>query len=114
DILLEIEKRLKNFPIVLHGASSISQEAVKKINQYGGKMESAVGIDPKQVSEASKTSVCKVNIDSDSRVTMTAGIREALSKNPENFDPRGYMGFAREELIKMYKKKNIEVLGCGK
>ena len=114
DILREIEKKLKNFPIVMHGSSSIPKEAVNKINKYGGKMEHAVGIDPKQLCEAVKTPVCKVNIDSDSRMTMTAGIRESLAKNPENFDPRGYMGFAREALVEMYKKKNIEVLGCGK
>ena len=114
DILRAIEKKLKNFPIVLHGSSSIPQGAIKKINQYGGKMPDAIGIDPKQVREAAKTPVCKVNIDSDSRVTLTASVRESFAKHPEAFDPRFYLGKAREELIKMYMKKNIEVLGCGK
>lgn len=114
DILRAIEKKLKNFPIVLHGASSIPGEAVNKINQYGGKMPDAIGIDPKQVREAAKTPVCKVNIDSDSRVTMTASIRESFVKSPEAFDPRFYLGLAREELVKMYMKKNLDVLGCGR
>ena len=114
DILRAVEKRLKNFPIVLHGSSSIHQDAIKKINQYGGKMPDAIGIDAKQVREASKTPVCKVNIDSDSRVTMSASIRESFVKSPEVFDPRAYLGIAREDLLKMYMKKNIEVLGCGR
>ncbi|HAO52846.1 TPA: fructose-bisphosphate aldolase [Candidatus Magasanikbacteria bacterium] len=114
DILKAIEKRLKNFPIVLHGASSIPQEALEKINKYGGKMESAIGIDPKQVRAAAKTAVCKVNIDSDSRITMTASLREVLSQSPEIFDPRTYLAKVREDLMKMYMKKNVEVLGCGK
>lgn len=113
DILREVEKRLKNFPIVLHGSSSIPQEAIKKINQYGGKMDSAVGIDSRQVREASKTPVCKVNIDSDSRVTMTASVRESFAKNPGDFDPRTYLGQAREDLKSMYISKNVDVLGCG-
>jgi len=98
----------------LHGSSSIPQDAIKKINQYGGKMPDAIGIDAKQVREASKTPVCKVNIDSDTRVTMSASIRESFVKSPEVFDPRAYLGIAREDLLKMYMKKNIEVLGCGR
>jgi len=113
DILRAVEKKLKNFPIVLHGSSSIPQDAIKKINQYGGKMPDAIGIDKRQVREAAKTPVCKVNIDSDSRVTMTASIRETFAKSPEAFDPRFYLGKVREDLVKMYVKKNIEVLGCG-
>lgn len=114
DILKSIEKKLKNFPIVLHGASSIPVESLDKINKNGGKISNAVGIDPKQVRVAAKTAVCKVNIDSDSRVTTTASIRESFVKSPEVFDPRFYLGQAREDLLNMYVKKNVEVLGCGR
>ncbi|MCX8057906.1 MAG: class II fructose-1,6-bisphosphate aldolase [Spirochaetes bacterium] len=113
DILHEIEKRIPGFPIVLHGASSVLQDYVEMINKYGGKMEGAVGIPEEQLREAAKSAVCKINIDSDGRLVMTAKIREALAKDPSNFDPRKYLQPARDELIKMYKQKNINVLGSA-
>lgn len=113
DILHEIEKRIPGFPIVLHGASSVLQEYVEMINKYGGKMEGAVGIPEEQLREAARSAVCKINIDSDGRLVMTAKIREALAKDPANFDPRKYLQPARDELVKMYKDKNINVLGSA-
>ena len=113
DILKEIERRIPGFPIVLHGSSSVLQEYVAIINQYGGKMEGAVGVPEDQLREATKSAVCKINIDSDGRLVMTAMVRKALYENPENFDPRKYLGPAREELVKMYARKNREVLGSA-
>jgi fructose-bisphosphate aldolase class II len=113
DILQEIERRIPGFPIVLHGASSILQEYVKIINTYGGKMEGAVGVAEEQLRKAAKSAVCKINIDSDGRLVMTAIIRKMLAENPAEFDPRKYLGPAREELIKMYEAKNKEVLGSA-
>ena len=113
DILEEIERRIPGFPIVLHGASSVLQEYVALINKYGGKMEGAVGVPEDQLRKAAKSAVCKINIDSDGRLAMTAMVRKELYEHPENFDPRKYLGPAREELIKMYKHKNENVLGSA-
>ncbi len=111
DILKEIEKRIPGFPIVLHGSSSVPQDLVKKINQFGGKLADAVGISETQLREASKSAVCKINIDSDGRLAMTAAIREVLATKPEEFDPRKYLGPARDALKVMYMHKNANVLG---
>lgn len=113
DILEEIEKRIPGFPIVLHGASSVLQDYVEIINQYGGKLENAVGVPEDQLRRAAKSAVCKINIDSDGRLVMTAIIRKILAEKPQEFDPRKYLGPARAELIKMYKEKNINVLGSA-
>ncbi|MBP6430082.1 MAG: class II fructose-1,6-bisphosphate aldolase, partial [Bacteroidales bacterium] len=96
DILEEIEKRIPGFPIVLHGSSSVPQDLVTTINQYGGGIKDAVGIPEEQLRKAAKSAVCKVNIDSDGRLAMTAAVREVLAKNPAEFDPRKYLGPARE------------------
>ena len=111
DVLHEIEKKLPGFPIVLHGSSSVPQEEVDTINKYGGKLPDAVGIPEEQLREASKSAVCKINIDSDSRLAMTAAIRKYFAENPSHFDPRQYLGPARENMKKMYIHKIVEVLG---
>ncbi len=113
DILKEIEKRIPGFPIVLHGASSVVQEYVQLINQYGGKMDGAVGVPEAQLRQAAASAVCKINIDSDGRLAVTAKVREFLAKNPGEFDPRKYLGAARKELIALIKHKNQEVLGSA-
>ncbi|AHF96460.1 MAG: class II fructose-bisphosphate aldolase [Desulfurella sp.] len=113
DILEEIEKRIPGFPIVLHGASSVLKEYVDMINAYGGKLEDAIGVSEDQLRKAAKSAVCKINIDTDGRLVMTAKIREFFAKNPSEFDPRKYLGPARDELIKMYERKNKEVLGSA-
>lgn len=113
DILEEIEKRLPGFPIVLHGASSVNVEAVKIINQYGGKLEDAVGIPEDQLRRAAASAVCKINIDSDGRLAFTAAVRKHFAENPSHFDPRQYLGPARLALIELYKHKNINVLGSA-
>jgi len=113
DILEEIEKQLPGFPIVLHGSSSVPQEYVKIINENGGALKDSVGIPEEQLRKASKSAVCKINIDSDGRLAMTALIRKTLKENPAVFDPRKYLGPARDELKKMYARKNIEVLGSA-
>ena len=113
DILEEIEKRVPGFPIVLHGASSVEPQYVKMINEFGGKMEDAVGIPEEQLRRAAASAVCKINIDSDGRLAMTAVIRKVFAENPAEFDPRKYLGPAREELIKMVKYKNENVLGSA-
>ena len=113
DILKEIEKRLPGFPIVLHGSSSVLQEYVQLINKYGGNLEGAVGVPEDQLRRAAKSAVCKINIDSDGRLVMTAKVREVLWTKPKEFDPRKYLGPARDELIKMYERKNREVLGSA-
>ncbi len=113
DILEEIEKRIPGFPIVLHGASSVLQEYVETINKYGGNLEGAVGVPENQLRRAARSAVCKINIDSDGRLAMTAKVREILWTQPKEFDPRKYLGPAREELIKMYMRKNREVLGSA-
>ncbi len=111
DVLHEIEKKLPGFPIVLHGSSSVPQEEVDTINKYGGNLPDAVGIPEEQLREASKSAVCKINIDSDSRLAMTAAIRKYFAEHPEHFDPRQYLGPARENMKKMYIHKITEVLG---
>ena len=111
DILEEIEKRLPEFPIVLHGASSVPQEYVAEINALGGKLPDAVGIPEEQLRQAAKMAVCKINIDSDIRLAMTAGIRRVFNEDPSIFDPRGYLSVARAEVKKMVKHKIVNVLG---
>jgi fructose-bisphosphate aldolase class II len=113
DILEEVERRVPGFPIVLHGASSVMPEYVALINQYGGKMDSAVGISEDQIQRACRGAVCKVNIDSDGRLAMTAIIRKILAEKPGEFDLRKYLGPARDELTKMVKYKNEHVLGSA-
>ena len=113
DILHEIEKRLPGFPIVLHGSSSVPQEEVDTINAHGGKLPDAVGIPEEQLREASKSAVCKINIDSDSRLAMTAAIRKHFDEKPGDFDPRQYLKPARENMKKMYIHKIVEVLGSN-
>ena len=113
DILEEIEKRIPGFPIVLHGASSVATEYVEMINKFGGKLEAAVGIPEEQLRRAAKSAVCKINIDSDGRLAMTALIRKTFAENPGEFDPRKYLGPARDALIKVYKQKNEKVLGSA-
>jgi fructose-bisphosphate aldolase class II len=113
DILEEIERRIPGFPIVLHGASSVVQEYVELINAYGGRMEGAVGVPEEQLRRAAASAVCKINIDSDGRLAVTARVREYLAKNPGEFDPRKYLGAARKELVKLIKHKNEAVLGSA-
>jgi fructose-bisphosphate aldolase class II len=113
DILQEIEKRIPGFPIVLHGASSVPVEKVKQINAYGGKLKDAVGIPESQLRRAAASAVCKINIDSDGRLAMTGAIREIFSKSPAEFDPRKYLGPARDALKEVYKGKNQNVLGSA-
>ena len=111
DVLDEIMVKLPGFPIVLHGSSSVPQEYVEMINKYGGKMPDAVGIPEDQLRKASKSAVCKINIDSDSRLAFTAAVRKVLSEKPGEFDPRKYCGPARDAMEAMYKEKIKDVLG---
>ena len=113
DILAEIEKRLPGFPIVLHGASSVSQEHVKEINALGGELPDAVGIPEEQLRKAASMAVCKINIDSDIRLAMTAGIRRVMGKDPSIFDPRSYLTVARAEVKEMVRHKIVDVLGSN-
>ena len=113
DILEEIQKRLPGFPIVLHGSSSVPQEYVKMVNEYGGNLAGAVGVPEDQLRKAAALNVCKINIDSDGRLVITAVIRKVLAQNPRVFDPRKYLGPAREELKKLLIYKNKEVLGSA-
>ncbi len=113
DILDEIEKRIPGFPIVLHGASAVVPEYIEAINRYGGKMDNAVGIPEDQLRKAAVSAVCKINIDSDNRLAMTAAIRRVFSEKPDEFDPRKYLGPARVEMINMVKNKNEHVLGSA-
>jgi fructose-bisphosphate aldolase, class II len=113
DILAEIEKKIPGFPIVLHGSSSVPQDIVKIITQYGGKMDAAIGIPEEQLRAASKSAVCKINIDSDGRLAMTAAIRKVFAEKPGEFDPRKYLGPARDALKELYKHKNCNVLGSA-
>jgi fructose-bisphosphate aldolase class II len=113
DILEEIEKRIPGFPIVLHGASSVPQEYVKMIRQFGGDVPNAVGIPEEQLRKAASSAVCKINIDSDGRLAMTAMIRKIFAEQPTEFDPRKYLGPARDELKKLYMHKTKEVLGSA-
>ena len=111
DVLDEIMVKLPGFPIVLHGSSSVPQEYVEMINKYGGKMPDAVGIPEDQLRKASKSAVCKINIDSDSRLAFTAAVRKVFSEKPGEFDPRKYCGPARDAMEAMYKEKIKDVLG---
>ena len=111
NVLHEIEKKLPGFPIVLHGSSSVPQEYVDIINKFGGNLPNAVGIPEEQLREASKSAVCKINIDSDSRLAYTAGVRETLAQHPDYFDPRQYGKVARNYMIDLYKHKIVDVLG---
>jgi len=113
DILEEITERLPGFPIVLHGASSVIPELVEKINKYGGAMPDAIGIPEDMLRTAAKSAVCKINIDSDLRLAMTASIREHMALNPSDFDPRQYLKPAREAIKDMVKRKIVNVLGCS-
>ena len=113
DILEEVMKRIPGFPIVLHGASSVPQEYVKEINSIGGKLPDAIGIPEEQLRRAAKLAVCKINIDSDIRLAMTAGIRRVMFEKPEVFDPRGYLTVARDEIRKLVKHKITDVLGSA-
>jgi fructose-bisphosphate aldolase class II len=113
DILEEVEKRLPGFPIVLHGASSVVPEYIEMINRYGGHMEGAVGVSEDQLRRAAHSAVCKINIDSDCRLAITAAVRKVLAEKPGEFDPRKYLGPARDELTKLVKHKNEAVLGSA-
>ncbi len=113
DILDEVEKRIPGFPIVLHGASSVLPEYVAMINQYGGRIENAAGVPEEQLRRAAKSAVCKINIDSDGRLAFTALIRKVLAEKLDEFDPRKYLGPAREELVKIIRHKNEAVLGSA-
>lgn len=113
DILQEIEKRIPGFPIVLHGSSSVPQEIVAEINKYGGKLKDAIGIGEDQLRLAARSAVCKINIDSDGRLAMTGAIRKVFAEQPAAFDPRKYLGPAREALKNLYKHKCEVVLGSA-
>lgn len=113
DVLEGCEKELPGFPIVLHGASSVPQEEVATINKYGGALKDAIGIPEEQLRRAAASAVCKINIDSDSRLAMTASIRETFATKPAEFDPRKYLGPARENMRKLYKHKIEKVLGSA-
>jgi fructose-bisphosphate aldolase class II len=106
-----VEEKLPGFPIVLHGSSSVPQEYVDIINKFGGKLPDAVGIPEEQLRKASKSAVCKINIDSDSRLAMTAAVRQVFAEHPEVFDPRKFLGPARDEMKKLYIHKIVDVLG---
>ena len=111
DVLAEIEKKLPGFPIVLHGSSSVREEEVETINKYGGNLPDAVGIPEEQLRKAAKSAVCKINIDSDSRLAMTAAVRKHLAEHPDHFDPRQYLKPARESMKNLYVHKIVNVLG---
>ena len=113
DILEKVSEKLGDFPIVLHGSSSVPREYVKEIEKYGGSIPDSVGIPEEQLRKAAKLAVCKINIDSDGRLAMTAAVRKHLAENPGDFDPRQYLKPARDELVKMYSRKNREVLGSA-
>lgn len=111
DVLAEIEKKLPGFPIVLHGSSSVPQEEVDTINKYGGALKAAIGIPEEELRKAAKSAVCKINIDSDSRLAMTAAVRQVFAEKPAEFDPRKYLGPARDNMKKLYIHKIKFVLG---
>ena len=113
DILEEVEKRIPGFPIVLHGASSVPQDIVAEINKYGGDIQNSAGVPEEQLRRAATSAVCKINIDSDGRLAMTAAIRKVLTEKPGEFDPRKYLGPAREKLKELYKHKIVHVLGSA-
>ncbi|MCF0184691.1 MAG: class II fructose-1,6-bisphosphate aldolase [Bacteroidaceae bacterium] len=111
EVLDAVMEKLPGFPIVLHGSSSVPQEEVAIINKYGGKLPDAIGIPEEQLRKAAKSAVCKINIDSDSRLAMTAAIRQVFAEKPGEFDPRKYLGPARDNMKKMYQHKIVNVLG---
>ncbi len=113
DILDEVARRLPGFPIVLHGASSILTKYVEIIDDFGGNLEGAAGIPEDQLRRAARSAVCKINIDTDGRLVFTAMVRKYLAENPKEFDPRKYLGVARQELIEVIKQKNINVFGSA-
>jgi fructose-bisphosphate aldolase class II len=113
DILEEVERRIPGFPIVLHGASSVPQDIVDEINRYGGKLENTAGVSEEQLRRAAGSAVCKINIDSDGRLAVTAAVRKVLFEKPGEFDPRNYLGPARDKLKELYKHKIIHVLGSA-
>ena len=113
DILEEVSKRLPGFPIVLHGSSSVNQEYVKIINEHGGKLNDAVGVPEDQLRKAASLAVCKINIDSDLRLAMTAGIREHFDNHPDHFDPRQYVGDGRKYVKQLVEHKIRDVLGSA-
>ena len=113
DILEEVAKRIPGFPIVLHGASSVPQQFVEKINKYGGQMPNAIGIPEEMLRQAATMAVCKINIDSDLRMACTAAVREHFALNPSHFDPRQYLGDARTAIREIVRHKLINVLGCA-
>ena len=113
NVLDAVMKELPGFPIVLHGSSSVPQEYVDMINKYGGKLPDAIGIPEEELRKAAKSAVCKINIDSDSRLAMTAAIRKVFVEKPGEFDPRKYLGPARDEMEKLYKHKIEKVLGSA-
>jgi fructose-bisphosphate aldolase class II len=113
DILEEIEKRIPGFPIVLHGSSSVPQDKVAIINKYGGALKDTIGIPEDQLRKAASSAVCKINIDSDGRLAMTAAVREVFATKPEEFDPRKYLGPARDSLKELYMHKVVDVLGSA-
>lgn len=113
DILEEISKRLPNFPIVLHGASSVPQEFIAEINKYGGNMKGAQGVPEDMLRQAASMAVCKINIDSDIRLACTAAIRKHFAEHPDHFDPRQYLGSARDAIREMVKHKIVNVLGSN-
>ena len=113
DVLKAVEEKLPGFPIVLHGSSSVPQEEVETINKYGGALKAAIGIPEEWLRESAKSAVCKINIDSDSRLAMTAAVRKVFVEKPAEFDPRKYLGPARDSMERMYKHKIINVLGSN-
>ncbi|MDR0797070.1 MAG: class II fructose-bisphosphate aldolase, partial [Tannerella sp.] len=113
DVLEGCEQELPGFPIVLHGASSVPQDEVETINKYGGALKDAIGIPEDELRRAAKSAVCKINIDSDSRLAMTSAIRKTFAQVPAEFDPRKYLGPARENVKKLYKHKIENVLGSA-
>ena len=113
DILKAVAEKLGDFPIVLHGSSSVPQEYVKMVNEFGGKMPNAIGVPEEQLREAAKLSVCKINIDSDLRLAMTGTIRKFFAEHPDKFDPREYLKPARANIKEIVRHKLINVLGCA-
>ena len=113
DVLDAVMEKLPGFPIVLHGSSSVPQEEVDTINQFGGKLPDAIGIPEEQLRKAAKSAVCKINIDSDSRLAMTAAVRRVFAEKPGEFDPRKYLGPARDNMEKLYRHKIVNVLGSN-
>ena len=113
DILEEVGRRLPGFPIVLHGASSVPQEFVAEVNKYGGNMPGAIGVPEEMLRQAAQMAVCKINIDSDLRLAMTAAVRKHLAEHPSDFDPRQYLTPARTAIKEMVRHKIVDVLGCA-